>query len=629
LRDASKGTHQERLTNALAQSQELCTEATQEFAKLGDKIERHLRELGVKESEIRAVEKALKHSELHNQSIRERMDEAEKTYTAKAAARKADTPTYVVSALVSATLAIFDPTATLGSMLAPIMASGTHIKGKRNTAKSRAESHQEHLEILRGQRAETETLQRLYETLPIVMTEIQKEAADTSILRDRTKMEAVAEAFLATYILKFGKTISDSLERRAGKHGLAGGLNALLKEFNPTSRLGEALENFCFGLADSNDLSVILTASNALPSPPTEPHERVLKEYVETIVKPNIADYCTHASKIDLIYQANLTGLGTHFHIHRQTIRGENDRHTSVLFADSFGVNNRMAEQSVQGAYDVKNVFQYYFHRHGGDDWLTDDQVQDGKGQRGVFGATMIEKRVNVLPDSAIQSHLKISKAARGVRQEGPEISDIFLRICGYDYFYPQSVNTADKHNIMTNNPAAPAAYVMANEVIKDFIGQMSLGSIGTYREQVGEKLDNLIAQSFMDFFEEIGREHAASTKILEMKVALKIEMDATGRYGSMLDEYAEKITGDALSRYDTFKDIYARNLEKTLEHATEQNRTLLEAQIAALSEESQKDLNPPVVKPQTHAAKLRAEQKNHSFSNTRIFGGGKSDGRR
>ncbi len=56
----------------------------------------------------------------------------------------------------------------------------------------------------------------------------------------------------------------------------------------------------------------------------------------------------------------------------------------------------------------------------------------------------------------------------------------------------------------MAGNPEAPAAYVMADEVIHRFIEQLKFSSIEHYRAKVGDRLDNLIAQTFMDFFAEL-----------------------------------------------------------------------------------------------------------------------------
>lgn len=645
LRDPAQGTHQERLHRALTMAQGLGNDASQVFSALGAEIEKKLTEMGMKHQEIEKLTQEIQKGDEKNQSIRERMDEVKFNSASKAKTNQAEDVARTGVGMTAA-LGIFlaycgEPhSMALGHLLMTLGSHAGRVAGHNAASDAESRSTDAFLSRLSRQQVDTETLRKLQQAIPAVIEDMKQHADQASILKDQTKMEAIGEAFIAQYVLEFGMDVSNDLADIAKKKGFDGSLDDLLKEFGPQSRLGEAMQNLCYGFADSNDLCVIITASNLL-SPPQETHERVLKEYVEKAIKPNINMYCTHASKMDLIYQANLTGLGTHFHIHRQTIRGENDKHTQVLFADSFGVPSGFGDkQTVQGAYDVKNLFQYYMERHGRGKWITNAGVQDG-----IYGDEMAEKRVSIVPDAEMESHVEVSKAAKGVRQEGPKIGDMFLRICAYDYFFPQSVNSAESSNIMVGNPAAPAAYMMANEVIKGFMERMSFGSIGEYREKVGEKLDNLIAQTFMDFFEELGRKHTTG-KIFQAKLDLNEASQSTGRYDRSLDKFSEVITDDALSRFDLFNDIYARNLQKTLAHATEANRALLEAQIAQANaavqakqppkeakEDSQEEKAPKpeeekkkpmdfhpshVIHPtDSERAKLHAEVRNHSFENT------------
>ncbi len=114
----------------------------------------------------------------------------------------------------------------------------------------------------------------------------------------------------------------------------------------------------------------------------------------------------------------------------------------------------------------------------------------------------------------------------------------------------------------MAGNPEAPAAYVMADEVIHRFIEQLKFSSIEHYRTKVGDRLDNLIAQTFMDFFAELGNRHSADPTLGLKRAELKSAAGEDNAYGFAFDSYAKAITKDALSSFDLFLSLYRRNLE-------------------------------------------------------------------
>ncbi len=635
LRDYSQGSHMQRLDRAFNEVDKYTKDSYFEFQELAEAIRDQLKKAGVKEEEIRALDELIRKGDEKNEQIRERMEDVSAHYADKRAAREQEDKIRTIGSLVAgAALLFIDPTGTSSGAiygllhaapgatvsaasaealrhLSPAIASNVgRILGHNASASLYDDSYGDAIERLGGRLVDVETLKKLQQAIPSAIAELNKSAHKLSILQDRSKLETIAEGFIAKKILNTGKNISQDFEEQCRKVEGIESIDEFLLHFDPKTRLGEALQNFCFGYADSNDLSVILTESNSFPEE-KDVYQKILYDYVEGMLKPNIGFFCEDASKIDLIYQANLTGLGTHFHIHRNTIRGENDRHTQVLFADYVGVKNEIGELTMQGAYDVRKLFQYYMHRHGGGDFLTDEHVQDG-----IYGQELIDKRVSVLSDDEIQRHVHVSKIARGIRQSGPEISDLFVRICGYEYEYPQTVNSANKRNIMADNPASPAAYTMVNEVIKSFMGELSMGDVGEYRKKVGNKLDNLIAQTFMDFFAEIGHEHVKSMDIFNKRNIVNESSHDGGSYSVTLDRYSKTITEDAINNFPKFLDIYAKNLEKTLEHATEKNRVLLEEQIAAVKDDA-KVLNPNIIRPKTYEAKIRAVARNHSFGNT------------
>lgn len=328
-------------------------------------------------------------------------------------------------------------------------------------------------------------------------------------------------------------------------------------------------------------------------------------------MKPNIAALYNHGSKVDIIYQTGLSGLGSSFHAARVMIRSAHDKRIGALFADEFGVASEIGELTVRGALDVKTIFDFYLHRHG-DRTVTDAKVRDG-----LITGEHVAKRVSALAPDTVASHVEIVKTARGLRQSAPDISDMFLRICGYEYFYPQAFNTAQSTNIMAGNPEAPAAYVMANEVIHRFIEQLKFSSIDHYRSKVGDRLDNLIAQTFMDFFAELGNRHSADPALGQKRAELKTAANEDNAYGFAFDSYSKSITKDALGNFDTFLALYQRNLEKQLETAPEADAKLLEQQIRAVTFMTRSALNPDIVRPGTQQALFRARIENHTSENT------------
>ena len=434
-------------------------------------------------------------------------------------------------------------------------------------------------------------------------------------LKDTTKQEAIAEAFIARYLIQFGRTMTEVTASIAKQEGFAK-IDGVFNAFDKRSRVGEAFENLCFGIADSNDVAVLLAESNALDNP-KKPEERVLKRVVESRLKSNTAELLAHASKVDLIYQANLTGLGTKLHADRQMVRSEQDTRVKALFSDAFGVDSDMHALTTLGAADVKQMFDFYLHRHGSD-FMTDTKLRDG-----VVTAEQPDKKVNVLPDREIGKYVGLAKQARGYRQEIPDISDMFMRICGYEYFIPQSPNDAEnpRYNIMKDNPEAPASYVMVNTVVQNFIERMQLDSIDKYRQKVGDKLDALIAQTFMDFFSEVGSQDAADPDLVGKRQVVKTAAKEGTRYGFVFDDYSDHITNSALGKYDVFLQIYARNLEKTLEVVPDKDRKALKRQIDEVRSTSA-ELAPVVVESGTVPALKRARNENHSHENTHWRGG-------
>lgn len=422
--------------------------------------------------------------------------------------------------------------------------------------------------------------------------------------KDETKRRAIGEAFVNKSLLTFGLHISQAIRDACEP----GSIDEFLASFKSDPQLHDSITRLAFGCADSNDISILLAEANAITSPQPG-HQAIFKELVENVIKPNIAEFFMHASQVDFIYQANMTGLATPLHNARAMVRNAHDARMATLFADSFGVESDMGALTVRGAVDVHNLFAFYLHRHG-DKLITDAKLRDGK----ITGQA-VKKAVNVLDEETLERHTFLAKQAQNFRQTSPEISDMFLRICGYEYFCPQAPNTMDS-DIM-QNPEAPASYIMANKVIHAFVERLALSPMEKYREHVGGKLDNLLAQTFMDFFAQLGNTHAADSNLGIKKSEIKQAAKETNTFGFVFDSYTNKITNDALSRYDLFLKIYERNLKKQLECLPDKDKKLLLEEINAVHQMTEGKLSPApdIMDPQSSIS--RARRHNHTYRNT------------
>lgn len=488
------------------------------------------------------------------------------------------------------------------------------IRATSAAAKVDAEAAEAIIEYYQGKQIDTDAIEREIKIVRAGINKMQQDQGFKRLEQDKTKQKAIAEAFVNKLMLNFGQHMSENLLAVCEEHSIEH-VDDFFAAFKGDPRLHEAFTNLCFGYADSNDLSVIFAEVAGMKG--DEPAQAAAREYVERVLKPNIDDLYAHASKVDLIYQANLSGLGTDLHNARHMIRSEHDMRVRALFGDSFGVDSQMGALTVRGAVDVKNLFDYYMHRHG-KTTLTDTKIHDG-----LVTGNKAPKRVSLLDDTAMVEHKELAKASRGYRQDGPDVSDMFLRICGYEYFVPQAPNDAQRSNIMANNPEAPASYQMANRVVKEFIQKLSFAHIDDYRAKVGttdktpSKLDNLMAQTFMDFFSEVGAIHAADAKLGGKRADLKAASKETGTFGFAFDSYERLITKDSLGRFDLFLEIYKRNLEVQLRDASVEDGKLLRDQIAAVAELTQHQLNPNVVEPGSEQDRHQARLANHTFANT------------
>jgi hypothetical protein len=457
----------------------------------------------------------------------------------------------------------------------------------------------DYMHSLQLQKVDTSALQKELEGLEEAIMETAKSEKFQALLKDEAKKAQIAETLLLRSLIRNGYNNSLEIEEVCQQAGVAS-IDAFLGHYKGT-RLGLALKKHCHGLADSNDISVILAEANCLRGAP-DGFDRVLKEYVEETMKPNIGSYYSKASKMDVISRNNLTGFGNELHFSAE-MQMETNRAVRILTANEYGM-------SVVGREDVRGLFDFWLHRHG-DERLYDDKIRDGE-----MSDEYPDKRVSHLPADQMKRFVDMAKrSVASGRKSFPKVGDMFMRVCAHEYFLPQAVKVGGKDNIFTDYPESPSAYPMVNTVVGEFIRKMSFAHLDDYRGKVGERLDNVVASAFIEFFRQVGELHHEDDKLVDVRTRVK---DAANYddYAPVFDRYTKRITGDALQRFDLFLDIYKQALEKQYEVATEEDRRTLDEQIEKVKGLADGKLNPDIVRPGTQAARLRAYDESHLGEN-------------
>lgn len=441
------------------------------------------------------------------------------------------------------------------------------------------------------------------------------------LLKDETRARTLVEGYLRQKILKSGLDNCRSLDDYAKQNGLES-VDALLTDFEKgDARLSTAISNLCYGHANSNDMEVILADANAMRGSELPAHEKAFKQFVERVVKGNIAHYMTRASQIDVIEDLNLVHFDTMSVDHAATtadlVRGTKELSPEAQGTRQVDAATKMALTTVFskqfgvthiGQYDITRMFSFYLHRHGRDELIA-SELHDGN-----VSDELASKRVSLRTPKEMRGFVERAKASalRG-REDQPNVGDLFLRVCGYEYYLPQAVITSGRGNRFKENPEAPVAYPMVNRVVQSFIEKMSLSDLPTYRERIGEELDGVVAQTFIDFFNQVGREHA--DKFANDREYLR-DAHAHDNYGPRFDTYEDKITADAMGKFPLFMKLYERNLRKELATSHEDVAKLLQQQIDSLDQMTQDYLAPAVARPGSFQAREDARNLDHRGSN-------------
>lgn len=507
--------------------------------------------------------------------------------------------------------------------ISSILSGGTRAAGYAGVMKNEVENQQAIIDELESRKIDTSRFPDEIRELALKVQELADSGPMQRLKKDEVRSRAIVEGYLRQRILKAGLEVARSIEKRAKREGIDS-IDTLLDQFKAGDQdLYNALTHLCYGYADSRDMEIILQDVHAMTGDHLQPHEKALKSYVERTMKSDIADFMTRASQIDIINDLKLVNFETMTVDHTATaadlVRGSTpptaEEHATrqvdsatklaltCMFSKQFGVTHI-------GQYDVKRMFSFYLHRHGSSELIANELLD------GHVSMKPLAKHVAAKSDKEMDGFVKRVKThARSENPDAdiPHIGDLFLRTCGYEYYLPQAVITSGRGNRFAANPESPVAYPMVNDVIHAFVENLSLKMEAAstkdgdkHQLQVGDELNNIIAQTFIDFFKELGSAHTEkfAKDREELRDAYKHQ-----HYGTRFTDYQDEITADAKAQFPLFMQIYERNLKKAMTIAPEAGVATIANQIALLDEEAQQHLALNFPKPGSHQARLAARE--------------------
>lgn len=506
-------------------------------------------------------------------------------------------------------------------------------RNKTYEARMRTEQEyeQEVIKLLESQKVNVSGLEKEISNLAKRLKEIAESKELLALRKDEVAMDRLATAVLVQRVSERGALNCERIERRClPNHGFDS-IDSWLEAIKPeNARLHEALSKFVLGHANTADMHVIIEEGNAIDRSSTNvpPAMRVLDDLVEKIIKPDVAHFLSRASMMDVVEDLGLmtpqteqvTSQSKEMVPFEQKIDAATKFALSGMFADQTGVSHI-------GNYDMRRLFSFYLHRHG-DSELTDTMVEDGRIS--YDGKNHASKAVSIISPSDAKKFTERFKRAYTYRDEQPpKVSDLFLRICSYEYFLPQIADAA-KIEKFSDHPEAPVGIGMANTVVDEFVRRMVGGGIDDYRQKIGEnsdKVDAVIAQSFLDFFKDIGMQHKQQFQSERQSLHNAHQHDEGG---PAFTDMQESITEEALNHYDDFLKIYARNLEKTLQVLPKKELPDMQRQIEQVKDLAEGGLAPEVNQPGSHTSLVKArrpaqDQRGENMTERYVFNRGDS----
>lgn len=396
-----------------------------------------------------------------------------------------------------------------------------------------------------------------------------------------------------------GESNIDALDARLERHGFTD-IDTFIEEAGKKSpRLRIALENQLFGLANSNDLKVLLTEANAIEAPHS-PYEGMLVDYVENAIKRHYPDQARQASMMDTLMLRNVVPTRAEGHSFGEIVSLETDAALRALLG---GTGNFV----LIGSQDIHNIYAYHLSKHSDDSRLFDP-----------YGSNLVAgKFVQYVANDQIEAKRDQAIRQRGATTRIPRASELFVDICVHEYLLGQGVNTI-KDPSLKNAPGALAAFEMVNEVTADFVRKLALNSARKKmgKSGIGRNIEGLIASSFIDFFLILGAQQMGDPKLQES--SRKVSTAYTGENYSLASElYKDKLVENAKDNFSLFLDVYQHNLTKYLSHATRENRAAMLNQLDSVKDVMKEvQLTERTVLPGSDAALFDAHYKNHAFSN-------------
>lgn len=602
LTDPSQGNLLSRIRKAISLSDNQVAEFETVMQSLQAKVESILLQAAAKGGSIEDLQQQIDAGFKHNTKITHQIGEKErnKPTAEKLAKREA--------AKITSGLAVGILT---GGHTAPHAIA--HTLGRTAGSLEDFERHEDHIARLKVDVDDIPLIREKASELKADIEKLTSLASVASLQKDQAAVGRLLQGYLRRQVLESAIQNSEFMDKQAKKNGLSG-VDELLAAFTKDAeqsgnvakkRVVEALHNFCYGFADTDDLNVVMAYSDKMgahsAATPASPHDITLHSFVERHIKPNIDDYASKSSRIDVLKAARFELLSINNPGDLKALKESNTALASLM----------QSEFASEGSLEVNKIFDFYLHRHGNTRLyptrLNDGLVTDDSEPKAVKIWTEGQKTEFI--ERTIHSY-------KHNRTELPKVDSIFLRACAAEYFDPQSIATSGVKATFRENPQAPVAYPMANDVISNFIERMSLSPFGKYREVMEDRqpVDALIAQSFIDFFAALGQLHSKQFVKEREDMAKAYDLKA---YGTRFRDCYHTITDDAFERYELFKDIFAMNLQKTLDISVLHDRSTLITQLEEIKQMGASGLSPEnLIMPGTEDSLQRAIHGNRHFEN-------------
>lgn len=437
---------------------------------------------------------------------------------------------------------------------------------------------------------------------------VRSNAFVKQLQKDELSKRKLLSAFLKKTLLKQGIDNITQLEPYAKQHAFESiddFLAAIGQMHGKNEKLLDtALNNFVHGFADTKDTETLIAYANAHTlgnkTSPAHDHEinvvKVIVDLVENVIKPHIDHYYSTASRVDV-----LKAEGFNFSLDPNAALTDkeykNPTYVGALLA---------SEYSVVGSREISKIFDYYMHRH---------------GKHVIYDPSSAveqhpDKTVDVIADQEVRKYADIitQKSKHGDRNL-PAMPNLFMKICAEEYLTPHMIVHPEPAIVFKDRPEAPIAYLMANDVVKDFIGKMSLSPLAKYRSELKDKslVDNVIAQTFFDFFAKVGNAHTSVYASGLQDVANKY---GKADYGKLHASLSRDLTRDTSGQYDLYDQLLQRNLQKALSASPLKEAKQLLAEMDELAKQGISIIKPSII--MAHATQLIDEMhdKDTAFSN-------------